>query len=160
MRVANLQVATGVIVAGLMASACDRQNPVEPDGPLFHEVQPQHDVSTQAFVSITQVTFDRFGGLSASGGPQIAVSITCDATGIIGDLAIDVEQRGLSANTNLDLLDAACTTVPTRYVLQLDCFDDCPFFQPGRLDVIHATDTGGNEFGAGEKIILRKEPLL
>ena len=116
-------------------------------------------VGAQELVTITQVTFDRFGGLSATGGPQIAVSITCDGTGIIGDLDIDVEQHGRFANTNLTLLDAACTTVPTRYVVQLDCPGDCDF-RPGPLVVIGATATPGGEFGAGQRIILRKSPLL
>lgn len=116
-------------------------------------------VGAQEIVPITQVAFDRFGGLSATGGPQIAVSITCDATGIIGDLDIDVEQRGQFANTNLSLLDAACTTVPTRYVVQLDC-PDCAF-RPGLLVVIGATELpGGAEFGSGQRIILRNRRLL
>lgn len=114
-------------------------------------------VSAQEVVTITQVTFDRFGGLR-NGSPQIAVSITCDGTGIIGDLVIDAEQRGLMAQTNADLLDAACTTVPTRYVLQLDCFD-CDF-RPGPLIVTRATAIPGGEFGTGQRIILRNSPLF
>jgi len=115
-------------------------------------------VSAQEVVTITDVTFDRFGGLTPTGSPQIAVSITCDATGIIGDLVIDAEQRGLIALTNADLLDAACTTVPTRYVLQLDCFD-CDF-RPGPLIVTRATAIPGGEFGSGQRIILRNSPLF
>jgi hypothetical protein len=116
-------------------------------------------VSAQEIVNITRVTFDRFGGLSPGGSPQIVVSITCDGTGIIGDLDISAEQRGNFAQTNLDLLDAACTTVPTRYVLQLDCFD-CGF-QPGPLIVNRATEKPDDtEFGTGQRIILRKRPLF
>lgn len=115
-------------------------------------------VSAQEVVTITQVTFDRFGGLTAGGSPQIAVSITCDGTGIIGDLVIDTEQRGQIALTNSDLLDAACTTVPTRYVLQLDC-GDCDFL-PGPLIVTRATAIPGGEFGSGQRIILRNNPLF
>ena len=113
----------------------------------------------QDLVSITQVTFDRFGGLSETGGPQIAVSITCDATGIIGDLDIDAQQRDQLANTNLSLLDAPCTTVPTRYVIPLDC-GDCAF-QPGPLIVIGATEfPGGAEFGTNQRIILKNRSLF
>jgi hypothetical protein len=115
-------------------------------------------VSAQELVTITDVKFDRFGGLTPTGSPQIAVSITCDATGIIGDLVIDAQQRDLVAQTNADLLDAACTTVPTRYVLQLDCFD-CDF-RPGPLFVTRATAIPGGEFGSGQKIILRNRPLF
>lgn len=115
-------------------------------------------VSAQEVVTITQVTFDRFGGLTAGGSPQIVVSITCDATGIIGDLVIDTEQRGQVALTNSDLLDAACTTTPTRYVLQLDC-GDCDF-RPGPLIVTRATAIPGGEFGSGQRIILRNSPLF
>jgi hypothetical protein len=116
-------------------------------------------VSAQELVTITDVTFERFGGLTPTGSPQIAVSITCDATGIIGDLSIEAEQRGNLAQTNLDLLDAACTTVPTRYVLQLDCFD-CGF-RPGPLIVVHAiAKPGDTEFGTGQRIVLRNSPLF
>jgi hypothetical protein len=116
-------------------------------------------VSAQELVTITDVTFERFGGLTPNGSPQIVVSITCDETGIIGDLGIDAEQRGNLAQTNLSLLDAACTTVPTRYVLQLDCFD-CGF-RPGPLIVVHAiAKPGDTEFGTGQRIILRKNPLF
>jgi hypothetical protein len=115
-------------------------------------------LSAQEVVTITQVTFDRFGGVTAGGSPQIVVSITCDGTGIIGDLVIDTEQRGQLALTNSDLLDAACTTVPTRYVLQLDC-GDCDF-RPGPLMVTRATAIPGGEFGSGQRIILRNSPLF
>ncbi|HEV8282631.1 MAG TPA: hypothetical protein VGQ02_12275 [Candidatus Limnocylindrales bacterium] len=115
-------------------------------------------VNAQEVVTITQVTFDRFGGLTAGGSPQIAVSITCDGTGIIGDLVIDTEQRGQIALTNSDLLDAACTTVPTRYVLQLDC-GDCDFL-PGPLIVTRATAIPGGEFESHQRIILRNNPLF
>jgi hypothetical protein len=116
-------------------------------------------VSAQELVTITDVTFERFGGLTENGSPQIVVSITCDATGIIGDLDISAEQHGRMAQTNLDLLDAACTTVPTRYVLQLDCFD-CGF-RPGPLVVIHALEKPGDtEFGTGQRIILRNRRLF
>ncbi|MDF2735644.1 MAG: hypothetical protein K0S97_2267 [Chloroflexota bacterium] len=117
--------------------------------------------SAQELVTIIEVDFDRFGGLSATGGPQIAVSITCDATGIIGDLDIVVEQRGFFANTNLSLLDAPCTTAPTRYVIQLDR-PTAPdgSFRPGVLEIVTATAIPGGEFGDGQKIILRKDPLL
>jgi hypothetical protein len=115
--------------------------------------------NAQELVSITQVTFDRFGGLSETGGPQIAVSITCDATGIIGDLDIDAQQRDEFANSNLSLLDAPCTTVPTRYVIPLDC-PDCAFV-PGPLIVTGATEfPGGAEFGSNQRIILRNRPLF
>jgi hypothetical protein len=114
-------------------------------------------VSAQEVVTITQVTFDRFGGL-INGSPQIAVSITCDATGIIGDVVIDLEQRDRIALTNSDLLDAACTTVPTRYVIQLFC-GDCDF-RPGPLIVTRATAIPGGEFGSGQRIILRNSPLF
>jgi hypothetical protein len=109
-------------------------------------------------VTITQVTFERFGGLSPLGSPQIVVSITCDATGIIGDLLIDADQRGNVAQTNADLLDAACTTAPTRYVIQLDC-GDCGF-RPGPLVLTRVTAIPGGEFGPGQRIILRDRPLL
>jgi hypothetical protein len=116
-------------------------------------------VSAQELVTITNVTFERFGGLTPNGSPQIVVSITCDRTGIIGDLSINAEQHGNLAQTNLDLLDAACTTVPTRYVLQLDCFD-CGF-RPGPLVVVHAiAKPGDTEFGTGQRIILRNRPLF
>jgi hypothetical protein len=114
--------------------------------------------SAQELVTITEVSFDRFGSILGI-SPVIAVSITCDATGMIGDLEIFVEQRGLFANTNLNLLDAPCTTVPTRYRIQLDYFGDEPF-QPGKLVVVSATALpSGDEFGAGQKIIILKEPL-
>lgn len=115
-------------------------------------------VSAQEVVTITDVTFDRFGGLTPTGSPQIAVSITCDGTGIIGDLIIDAEQRGQIALTNSDLLDAACTTVPTRYILQLDC-GDCDFL-PGPLIVTRATAIPGGEFGSHQRIVLRNSPLF
>lgn len=117
--------------------------------------------SAQELVTVIEVSFDRFGGLSATGGPQIAVSITCDASGIIGDLEIVAEQRGFVANTNLSLLDAPCTTTPTRYVIQLD-HPEAPdgSFRPGVLNVIAATATPGGEFADGQRIILRKDPLL
>ena len=117
-------------------------------------------VSAQELVKITTVKFDRFGGLSETGGPQIAVSITCDGTGIIGDLDIDVVQRSQTANTNLSLLDSPCTTTPTRYVFPLDCPGDCDF-RPGLLTVTRATEfPGGAEFGTGQRIILRKGSLF
>ena len=116
-------------------------------------------VSAQEVVTITAVTFDRFGGLSETGGPQIAVSITCNATGIIGDLDIDVEQRDQIANSNLSLLDAPCTTVPIRYVLPLDCPGDCDF-RPGQLVVTGATAFPGGEFASGQRIILKNHPLF
>ena len=116
-------------------------------------------VSAQELVHITTVTFDRFGGLSDTGGPQIAVSITCDGTGIIGDLDIDVVQRSQTANSNLSLLDSRCTTTPTRYVFPLDC-GDCDF-RPGPMTVTRATEfPGGAEFGTGQRVILRSRSLF
>jgi hypothetical protein len=114
-------------------------------------------VSAQEVVNITHVTFEKFGGLR-SGAPQIAVQITCDGTGIIGDLVIDLKQRDRIALTNSDLLDAPCTTVPTRYIIQLFC-GDCDF-QPGPLIVTRATAIPGGEFAAGQRIILRNSPLV
>jgi hypothetical protein len=114
-------------------------------------------ISAQELVTITQVEFEKFGGLR-SGSPQIAVSITCDATGIIGDLVLDLEQRDRIALTNSDLLDAPCTTVPTRYTIQLFC-GDCDF-RPGPLIVTRATAIPGGEFGSRQRIILRNAPLV
>jgi hypothetical protein len=110
-------------------------------------------VSAQEVVTITEVTFFRFGWLTA-GAPEIAVSITCDATGIIGDLVIDAEQGDRIALTNSDLLNAPCTTMPTRYVIQLFC-GECDF-QPGPLVVTRATAIPGGEFGSGQRILLRR----
>jgi hypothetical protein len=114
-------------------------------------------VSAQEVVTITHVQFEKFGGLR-NGSPQIAVSITCDATGIIGDLVVDLKQRDRVALTNSDLLDAPCTTVPTRYLIQLFC-GDCDF-RPGPLIVTRATAIPGGEFGSSQKIILRRTPLF
>lgn len=117
-------------------------------------------VNAQEFVTITEVSFDRFGRLYNGISPQIAVSITCDAAGIIGDLSIIAEQRGHVIGTNLDLLFAPCTTVPTRYIFPLDNLSGEPF-QLGPLVIVSATALpSGDEFGAGQKIILRKEPLV
>jgi hypothetical protein len=113
--------------------------------------------SAQEVVNITQVTFEKFGGLR-NGSPQIAVQITCDGTGIIGDLVIDLKQRDRIALTNSDLLDAPCTTVPTRYIIQLFC-GDCDFV-PGPLIVTRATAIPGGEFAAAQRIILRNSPLI
>ena len=111
-------------------------------------------------VNITAVTFDRFGELTDSHAPRIGVWITCDATGIIGDLVIDVEQRGTGAFTNSDLLDADCTTVPTRYILHLEAFG--AVFKPGPIQVIRATEVGSffEEFATGQRIILRPNKPL
>jgi hypothetical protein len=114
-------------------------------------------VSAQEIVNITNVTFEKFGGLR-NGSPQIAVSITCDATGIIGDLVLDLKQRDRIALTNSDLVDAPCTTVPTRYIIQLFC-GDCDF-RPGPLIVTRATAIPGGEFDVGQRIILRNGPLV
>jgi hypothetical protein len=114
-------------------------------------------VSAQEIVNITHVTFEKFGGLR-NGSPQIAVQITCDGTGIIGDLVLDLKQHDRIALTNSDLLDAPCTTVPTRYLIQLFC-GDCDF-RPGPLIVTRATAIPGGEFNDGQKIILRPKPLF
>jgi hypothetical protein len=115
-------------------------------------------VSAQDIVTITEVIFERFGGLSA-GTPSVALSITCDGTGIIGDLSVVIEQGDLRGTTNLDLLDAPCTTVPTRYIIHFDVFDD--HFHPGQARIISALTRPdpGVEFGTGQRIILRNGSL-
>lgn len=114
----------------------------------------------QEVVTITDVTFERFGGISDVGTPTIAVRITCDGTGIIGDLAVELEQRGAFGTTNSDLLDAACTTTPTRYILQFDVFDGA--FRPGRVTIRSAETLPepGVEWADGQLLILRKGSLL
>lgn len=111
-------------------------------------------------VTITDVTFDRFGTITESGTPQIAVWITCDGTGIIGDLEVRIEQRGTAAGTNLDLLDAPCTTTPTRYIVQIETFGEL-VFKWGKVRVISAKghSPGDEDFATGQTIILRPKPL-
>ena len=105
-------------------------------------------------VDITEVSFDRFGTI-IDGSPVIHVRITCDATGSIGDLSVDVAQRGLFAYTNSTLEQAFCTTTPTLYTLRLDAFDAA--FRPGRVEITSATEhPSGERFAEGRSIVLRR----
>lgn len=116
-------------------------------------------VSAQEIVTITDVTFERHGALSDVGTPSVAVWITCDGSGIIGDLSVTIEQRGVVGTTNSLLQDAACTTEPTRYRLSFDVFDG--EFRPGKALIIQAETLPDRvEFGADQRIILRKGSLL
>jgi hypothetical protein len=78
---------------------------------------------------------------------------------MITDLSVEIEQRGVEGFTNSDLLDAPCTTSPTRHVLQFDVFDG--EFRPGKVTIVTATELPrpGVEWGAGQMIILRKGAL-
>lgn len=134
-------------------------------GLLLGLLPPMVSAHAEDQVAIVAVQVERFGIVTRD--PQgrsvrLHVSITCDGTGHIGDLEFELEQRASDGTisrgvTNLDLLDAPCTTVPTRYTINID--NPGGGFRPGASTVTRITEFFGfttppKAWPAGQRVIL------
>jgi hypothetical protein len=83
-------------------------------------------IADETLVNVTGVTIDRAAYIFGKDAPSIRVTgtLTCDATGPAEYTEIRATQRGVSGQTNLDLLDFACTTEPRAFTAVVESFCD------------------------------------